>query len=232
MLQTMYGNGYFRAVKRYHFLFALFVSSLFLAHSCGQHESTDALRPSTDTLRLVAEQTARVSRLHTTELQIHKLVTHSDQSRLRGTVFSVPVDMGLKPGERKVAIPIDVTVRASIDFSKFSSHDVRRDGDKVVITLPDPQIEVTAARIDHSGVRQYIDPLRSQFSDRELTDLARRGENAILKNLDRAALADRAREDARLILLPLLRRCGVGDGDVSVIFREGLQIDSLRIIRL
>ena len=198
----------------------------------GCTRAEDEARTATpDTLFSTLLKAARTSRLHTTELKIHKLVTYSDESHLRGSLFSVPIDVGLKPGDRKVAIPIDVTVRASIDLSKLQETDVRRTGARLVITLPTPQVEVTAAQIDHSGVRQYVDPLRAQFSDKELTDIAHKGEVALLRDLDKAAIAERAQADARRVLLPLLRSLGVDGCDVEVRFREGFQTDSLTVIR-
>ncbi len=232
MLSSVCRNGYFRTVKHVQLFSLLVPLMLFLAACSGGGEPSAQRGEGFDTLRLVVEQTTHLSRLHTTELQIHKLVTHTDQSRLRGTILSVPIDIGLKPGERKVAIPIDVTVHASIDLTKFTKDNVVRQGDKYVITLPDPQIEVTAARIDHGGVRQYVDPLRSQFSDSELTALARQGEETLVRNLDKPAIVERARQDARLVLLPMLRRCGLGPADVSIAFRGDLRADSLRVVRM
>ena len=41
---------------------------------------------------------------------------------------------------RKVAIPMDATLKAYVDFSGFSAKNVNRQGDKIEIILPDPKV--------------------------------------------------------------------------------------------
>ena len=70
------------------------------------------------------------------------------------------IDGGLvkfnKVGYRKVAIPIDVTLKGYIDFADFTVDNVSREGDLLVITLPDPKVMLTASKIDHKKARQYV----------------------------------------------------------------------------
>lgn len=206
---------------------------LVLSAACGKRdaapasegEATRAVR--LDTARLLADQISRSARLYTTEYQIHKIVTHSDEARLRGNVLSLPVNVEVSTGDRKIAIPIDVTVKAYIDFSSFSSEDIRISDGRLSLTLPDPRLTVTASRIDNAGVRQYVDLTRSTFTDSEVLNLARQGADSVVSHLDRPDLLQTAREGARRALLPLLRRVGFPPDRVTLAFRSGLKPEDL-----
>lgn len=201
--------------------------------SCGNDSARDGATdgsPSAvrlDTARLLADQISRSARLYTTEYQIHKIVTHSDEAHLRGNVLSLPVSVEVSTGERKIAIPIDVIVKAYIDFSDFSSEDIRINDGQLTLTLPDPKLTVTASRIDNGGVRQYVDLTRSTFSDSEVLKLARQGTDSVVSHLDRPELLQTARTGARRTLLPLLRRLGFSPDHVTIAFRPELQPESL-----
>lgn len=191
------------------------------------NESKPAVR--LDTARLLADQISTSTRLYTTEYQIHKIVTHSDESRLRGNVFSLPVNVELTTGERKIAIPIDVTVKAYIDFSGFTANDIKISNGLLRLTLPDPQLAVTATRIDNGGVRQYVDLTRSTFKDNEVLALARQGTDSIVSHLDRSDLLQTSRLGARRALLPLLGRMGFSPDHVTITFRPELKPETLTL---
>ena len=63
--------------------------------------------------------------------------------RLKGQLLRQDFDIPLPLGERKIAIPMDATIKAYIDFSNFSEQNVERDGDRITILLPDPQVVLT-----------------------------------------------------------------------------------------
>ena len=161
----------------------------------GQPEQTDG--QAAPTARIVME-VSRQSRLYTTECVIHKLVTFADNPTLEGKVLGVPVKMKARWGDRKVAIPVDLTLKGYIDFSTFGSQNVLREDGKLIVILPDPQVVATASKVDHQGTRQYIDPLRSRFTDAEL-----------------------ARKSATALLVPMLCRMGYDEQDIIVRFRTG-----------
>ena len=116
---------------------------------CKKHGSSEpeATRPATDTTALIVMQATRCARLYTTEYKIHKVVTHEDVRRLKGRILSIPVDMNLSVGSRKAAIPIDVTLKAYIDFAGFDAGHVQRDSNRIVIILPAP----VAVPLDMAG---------------------------------------------------------------------------------
>lgn len=185
-----------------------------------------------DKAQLVME-VARTSRLYTTEYQVHKIVTHSDNPTLEGQVLGMPFKMKTRWGDRKVAIPITVTLKAYVDFSQFSADQVKRTPDgHLEIILPDPTVIQTASRVDHSGTRQYIDATRSRYTDAEISDFARQGADSILSHSMQLDIVDQAERSAAQTLFPMLRRMGYKDGQVTISFRrEVKQPGGLQIIR-
>ena len=205
---------------------------LLAATSCGEGGDTrDAAAQNVavervDTARLLADQISSSARLYTTEYEIHKIVTYSDEKRLRGEILTLPVNVELDAGDRKIAIPIDVTVKAYIDFANFSVEDVGVGPNGTLsLRLPDPKLAVTATRIDNRGVRQYIDLVRSSFSDAEVLSFARQGADSIIAHLDRADIVASARQGARKALIPLLRHAGFAPGNVDIDFRPDFKAE-------
>ena len=124
-------------------------------------------------------RTQQQNKLYTTECKIHKVVLFSDTKKIGGKLLDID-----KPGYRKVAVPLDVTLKGSIDFTHFDASNVTRTDSLIVITLPDPQITITASHIDFKGARQYVSTLRSNFTDEEITRLARQGEDSIRHHIE------------------------------------------------
>ena len=134
-------------MKRY----ALFLTILtLLTGACSsEHEAQEEAVPEvTDTLPNLVMQIQKTSRLYTTEYHIHKIVTHDDVVRLKGNLLQKDFDIRLPLGERKIAIPMDATLKAYIDFSDFSEANIERDGDRITILLPDPKVTLTSTKIN------------------------------------------------------------------------------------
>ena len=101
----------------------------------GQQESVYG---SVDTLPMLITQIQKCSKLYTAEYRVHKIVTHDDVLRLKGSVLSRQFNIKLPLGDRKIAIPIDAKLKAWIDFSQFSERNIERRGNHITIILPDP----------------------------------------------------------------------------------------------
>jgi len=173
----------------------------------------------TDFTAVVAQQ----ARLYTTEYKIHKIVRFTDDSYLSGHIAGTKFKQKITLGDRKIAIPIDATVKAYIDFNDFSEKNVSRDGDKILITLPDPQVELTASKINNAEVRQYVDLMRSSFSDEELLRLARQGEDSIRAHIHLTDILQSGERSAAQILLPLLHKMGFDERKAAICFRTDLR---------
>lgn len=202
------------------FFSRLLLPSVLLLASCSKGGGTEAqtVADSLSTSQMVHE-IARCSRLYTTEYKIHKIMTIDDEKRLNVNILSQNIQTKL-PGERKLALPIEVTFKAYVDFNEFSEAHVRRTDSSLTVILPDPHVMVVSSAIDHDGVRQYVGLTRQAFTDAEMKDLARRGEAEILKEVGSTQILTSARESAVRTLMPLLQRMGYGEKRVTVTFRK------------
>lgn len=172
-------------------------------------------------------QVQKCARLYTTEMRIHKIITHDDVLRLKGSLLAKDFNIALPLGERKIAIPMDATLKAYIDFSTFSEDQVERDGDRITIFLPDPKVVMTSSRIDRKEIREFVGLTRLQFTDQELTSYEQQGRQAIVNSIPQLGIVDMARENAARVLVPMLTEMGYKEENVTIAFRRGLDLSRL-----
>ncbi len=172
-----------------------------------------------DTLSLVM-QVKECARLYTAEYEVHKLVLKDDPLRVKGSLFRRAFDVEVPIGERKAMVPLDVTLKAYIDFTGFSEKNVSRSGGRIVVTLPDPRVVVASSRINHEEVKQFVSLTRSGFTSEELADFTRQGEDEILASVPRLGILDMARENAAHVLVPMLVKSGYDERDIVISFRK------------
>ena len=206
------------------FVYKVFlVAALLMGLSCcsgGEDKEPDAQYLSIDTVPMLVMQIQKCSRLYTAEYNIHKIVTHDDVMQLRGSLFKQDINISLPLGNRKIAIPMDATLKAYIDFSQFSERNVVRRGNKITIYLPDPKVLLTSSKIDQRGVREYVGLTRSHFSDAEMTNYEQQGRQAIIRSIPRLGIIDMARENAARTLIPMIMQMGYAEKDITVAFRR------------
>lgn len=187
--------------------------------SCSKGKTPDG--PETiDTIPLLVMQIQKCSKLYTSEFRIHKIVTHDDKLQLNGSFFKKDFSINLPAGKRKVAIPMDATLKTYIDFTGFSEKNVRKQGKKIEITLPDPKVDLTSTKIDHKDVKQYVSLTRSNFTDEELANYEQQGRQAIINDIARIDIMEQARQSAANTLIPLIEQMGYEDKDITVTFRK------------
>lgn len=162
----------------------------------------------------------KCSRLYTAEYKIHKVITHDDELKLKGSILGIDYDFNVPSGSRSIAIPIDATVKSYIDFSDFSSDNVIYEGDRLEIILPDPKAVLTSTKVNHDEVQSYVALLRSDFSDAELSRYEKEGRESILRSIPQLNIAERSRLNASRLLLPLLRQLDLGEENISITFRK------------
>lgn len=203
---------------------------LLLFSSCrGDKASSGAdAYESVDTLPMLIMQIKDCSRLYTTEYQVHKIVTHEDVVRLQGKLLNRNIDMRLPLGDRKIAIPMNATLKAYIDFSEFSEANIERDGERIVVTLPDPRVELTSTKVDQEAVREYVSLARAHFSDAEMSSYEQQGRDAILESVPSLGILERAEADAARVLIPLFVQMGFEEKNVTVVFRKTFGRDDIR----
>ena len=199
----------------FYFVIVLCLSLL----SACRGEETQAEVVRVDTLSLVM-QVKECARLYTAEYELHKLVLKDDPLRVKGNLFQRAFDVKVPIGERKVMIPLDVTLKAYIDFTGFDEKNVLRSGDRIVVTLPDPRVVVTSSRINHDEVKQFVSLTRSDYTSAELADFTRQGEDEILASVPQLGILEMARENAAHVLVPMLTRLGYDERNIVISFRK------------
>ena len=178
--------------------------------------------PNTATLVTHIQQ---CSRLYTAEYKVHKIITHDDVLKLQGQLTGQDYDIDLPfLGDRKIAIPMDATLKAYIDFEGFSEQNVERVGKKVTITLPDPQVMLTSSKIDHANIKKYVALLRSEFTDAELTSYERQGRQAIINAIPDRDIIETARQNAARVLIPMMEQMGYQEQDITITFRKDMVV--------
>lgn len=192
---------------------------MFLLAACSPTEHAENEKKEPQLPELVM-QIQKQSRLYSTECRVHKIISHNDTRQLQGSILNQEFNIDLPLGKRSVAIPIEATVKAYIDFSGFDADNVRRNGDVIEIVLPDPKLEITSTRINHEEVKQYVPLLRKNFSDEELTRLEHLGREAIVKDLAKLNLAENARQNAARTLIPLIGQMGFPTDNITITFRK------------
>ena len=200
---------------------ALFLLSavLLLAACKGQQTAPDTTQKA-DTLPLMVMQIRKCARLYTAEYKVHKIITHADDVKLNGSFMRQKFNVTLPMSHRKVAIPMDATLKASVDFSTFSKNNVVQRGDKIEIILPDPKVELTATRINHEQIKRHVSMFRSNFTDKELAAYEQQGRNDIVKTIPQLGIIEMARQSAANILVPIITHLGYAEENITITFRK------------
>ena len=214
-------------------------SSLFFALACllicacnkGEEQKAEQTNyQSIDTVPMLVMQVQKCSKLYTSEFKVHKIVTHDDVVRLKGSVLRQDYNIKIPLGERKIAIPMDATLKAYIDFSQFSDKNIERQGDKITVLLPDPKVTMTSSKIDQKNVRHYVALARANFSDAEMTDYEQQGRAAIIQSIPELGIIDIAKENAARVLVPMLVQLGYREENITIAFRK--EFNQNNIMRL
>ena len=114
-------------------------------------------------------------------------------------------------------------IKCYIDFSKFNATNISIDGDKILITLPDPQIVLSSAKIDYKNVKQHLSWNRSKFSAEEKDKLLRQGRASILSDMAKTDIIEKSRQSAFRALLPILSDIGFKAEDITLRFSDGIE---------
>lgn len=208
-------------------LFYILTAIAFTFSSCSQTKTEEKVEV-IDTIPMMVMQIQKCSRLYTAEAHVHKIVTHDDNIKLKGSFLKKTFDINVPGSNRKVAIPMNATIKAYIDFNGFSSKNISRQGDKIEIILPDPKVMLTSSKIDHEGVKQYVAFTRSNFSDAELAQYEQQGRDAIIKDIPQMDILETARQSAANILIPMLMDAGFQEGNIKISFRKKFTLDDLK----
>lgn len=196
--------------------------------ACSQKQPTEEKANVIDTIPVMVMQIQKCSRLYTAEAHVHKIITHDDQLNLKGSFMKKDFNIHIPGSNRKVAIPMDATIKAYVDFEGFSQKNVSRKGDKIEIILPDPKLVLTNSKIDHKAVKQYVSLTRSNFTDAELTKLEQQGRQSIINDISNIDLMEQAQFSAANTLIPMLIDMGFKEENIKISFRKKFTLQDLK----
>lgn len=214
-------------MNRLYFNFLIVFAALAVA-GCSRKQTPRQQPEYVDTIPMLVMQVQKCSRLYTAEYKMHKIITHDDEIRMKGKFLNQDYDVALPMGSRKIAIPIDATVKAYIDLSSFSEKNVRRVGDKIDVTLPDPRIEMTSSRINHGEIRKYVALTRQNFSDKEMAGYEQQGRQAIINDIPQTGIMEMAKESAARVMVPFFVGMGFNERDITISFRKDFSDNEIK----
>ena len=201
---------------------------ILLVVGCTNKKSTEEpAAKAIDTIPMLVTQVQQCSRLYTTEYHIHKIVTHDDKMKLSGSFLKQDFSINLPLGDRRIAIPMDATLKAYIDLSSFSNKNIQRNGKELIVTLPDPKIVLTSTKIDHKEVKQFVALTRHNFTDAELTSYEAQGRKQIIASIPQMGIIEQAQESAARQLVPIFTAMGYKESDITISFRKKFTISDL-----
>ncbi len=205
---------------------------LLLTSACTQQkDGSAATQPrEVDTVPTLVMSIRQCSRLYTSEYQVHKIITHDDQMKLSGSIMKKDFSINLPMGERRIAIPMDATLKAYVDFGGFSEQNIRRKGRQIEVILPDPRITITSTKISHQEIRQYVPLTRRSFSDAELADYEQQGRASIVQAIPQMGIIENARKSAASTLIPFFVSMGFQENDITVSFRKDFSLDDIQTL--
>lgn len=173
-----------------------------------------------DTIPMLITQVQQCSKLYTSEYHIHKIVTHDDKMKLTGSFLKQDIDINLPLGERRIAIPLDAIIKVYVDMSEFSQKNIRKEGYKITIILPDPKIVLSSTKINHSEIKEYVAFTRRNFSDAELTNYEVQGRKQVLDAIPQMNIIPNAQRSTARQLVPMLTALGYKEENITITFRK------------
>lgn len=211
-------------------IFIPLICLLFAATSCSHKGNEANTAEPLDTIPVLVTRMEQCSRLYTTEYQVRKILVYDNPATISGEVLHQDFKINLPLGKRRIAIPVTATAKAYVDMGKLTEKDVRRNGDRIEIVLPDPEVTLTATQVDHKGVKQQVALLRSRFTDDEITHIQQQGRKEIIKSLQSTGIIEDARQSAARQLIPIVTKMGFKEENITVTFRKEVSPGYLKSI--
>ena len=196
--------------------------------SCDEKAAPRQEEQPIDTIPMMIMQIQKCAKLYTAEYQVHKIVTHDDQMKLKGSILAQDFNITLPIGNRKIAIPMDATPKAYVDFSTFSESNIHRNGNRIEIILPDPKVELTSSKINHAEIKKQVSILRSNFNDEEMASYENQGRASIINDIPRMGIINMAQENAANTIIPMITALGFPEENIKVTFRKQFTVNDIR----
>lgn len=188
----------------------------FLLRGCGK---TEEAKQDVDTIPYMLQQIQQCSRLFVSEYQVRKIITHRDEAHITTRLFGSEINVPLPASDRRVAIPINATLKAYINMSDVKPEDItRRQDGKIEVHLPEPEVVTTSTGIDYDGMKQHTSLFGKNFSDEELSSYETRGRKEIIREIPSLGIKEDARRSAAKMLIPIISYLGMNQEDIIITF--------------
>ena len=105
-------------------------------------------------------------------------------------------------------------------MNQLQVQNIDRQGDKITVTLPDPEVMLTSTRIDHENIKEFVTGFRDDFSDKEMSSFEKQGRKAIIAEIPDLGIERTARENAVRILVPMIAQMGLREQNIIINFRR------------
>ena len=216
-------------------LWALWLSLSGCGGNSAGTSSQDGAEPTptktrADSIGMLVSTVKNSSRLYTSEYRVHKIITHDDELKLKGSVLGIKYDFDMPAGRRRIAIPIDATLKGYIDFGEFSADNVIYEGDKIELILPDPKVEITSTKVNHDEIESYVALLRTDFTDQELATYEAQGRDSIRAAIPTLKIGERTRASASRLIIPIIRQLGFPTDNIVITFRKDFNERQLTVV--
>jgi len=146
-----------------------------------------------------------LARLETTSFHVERVIDMTSRQR---RVF------GLVEAEDSILLVAAADVVAGVDLAELDDDDVEIHGERVVITIPEPEIFTTALDNEHTYVHRRETDMLAQRSASLETRARREAERTLREAAIEAGIHDRARQSARRTIESLVRSFGYEDVEV------------------
>lgn len=179
---------------------AIFGFSAFLLFSCGSDEEVK---------KSEVFEIRHIGTLSTTEYTLGKVIKLDDEGEW------------YKLGDRKILISCKAKVKAGVNLGEIRDEDIKIDGSKIEITIPQPQI--TSFEMDPNSIKTEmteVSGFRFQFTQEETNDILKKGEKSIRKDMQQLSILNDASKNAHVFIRDFYKQLGFEE----VIIHEREQI--------
>lgn len=139
----------------------------------------------------------QIGTLSTTEYTLGKVIKLNDEGEW------------YKFGDRKMLISCKAKVKAGVDLSQIKDDDIRVDGTKIEITIPEARI--TSFDMDPRSIKvemTEVSGFRFQFTLEETNNILKQGEQSIRKDLKQLNILDDANRNAQVFIRDFYKQLG------------------------